>query len=62
MRINSPTKRMEINICFAFIQKEKENLCRFRFTYYRRIAFCRNHTGLEIKFQIMAKSVNLSFF
>lgn len=33
MRINSPQKRAKINICFAFIQKKKENLCRFRFTY-----------------------------
>lgn len=40
MRINSPQKRTKINICFAFIQKEK-NLCRFQFAHFnRRIAFC----------------------
>jgi len=33
MRINSPQKRAKINIRIAFIQKKKENLCRFRFTY-----------------------------
>ena len=34
MRINSPQKCAKINICFAFIQKEKENLCRFQFAHF----------------------------
>ena len=54
MRINSPQKCAKINIRIAFIQKEKENLCRFQFAHFnRRIAFCRNHTGLKNKFQII---------
>ena len=33
MRINSPQKCAKINICFAFIQKEK-NLCRFQVAHF----------------------------